>query len=286
MTIQYVCEQCDASLKIKDELAGSKGKCPKCKQPFTVPFSTSEDSIADFLGSGEEDGPPPVPPIPQPAASAVPETASQPAARSAVEEADAEEVEPAGQPATNQQPAENSFVSAGSAANELLSMTGRKAQKFDSYEGDPDRPDDAIDFVGTFRYFAVRIAPVAAVMFIVIFGTYYISQTVMTTEPERPDLGFVTGIVTLDDKPLANVTVMFQPEKWSASVGTTDESGRYSLYYVQEVKGAALGKHRVEIQAGSDKEAVPVPPNYNIMSELTADVKAGSNEFNWSLKSN
>lgn len=37
MSIRYECEQCGSVLKIKDDLAGKPGKCPKCKTPFTVP---------------------------------------------------------------------------------------------------------------------------------------------------------------------------------------------------------------------------------------------------------
>jgi hypothetical protein len=37
MTIRYKCSQCGSVLKIKDELAGTNGKCPKCKTKFVVP---------------------------------------------------------------------------------------------------------------------------------------------------------------------------------------------------------------------------------------------------------
>ena len=37
MSIRYKCEECGSVLKVKDELAGTKGKCPKCKTRFVVP---------------------------------------------------------------------------------------------------------------------------------------------------------------------------------------------------------------------------------------------------------
>ncbi len=37
MTIRYTCDKCESVLKIKDELAGTDGKCPKCKTRFVVP---------------------------------------------------------------------------------------------------------------------------------------------------------------------------------------------------------------------------------------------------------
>ncbi|MCA9048635.1 MAG: hypothetical protein KDA89_07890, partial [Planctomycetaceae bacterium] len=45
MVIRYTCEKCSAVLKINDDLAGSKGKCPKCKTTFVIPApETDEDS--------------------------------------------------------------------------------------------------------------------------------------------------------------------------------------------------------------------------------------------------
>ena len=37
MTIRYVCAECASVLKIKDELAGTGARCPKCKTKFVVP---------------------------------------------------------------------------------------------------------------------------------------------------------------------------------------------------------------------------------------------------------
>ena len=41
MTIRYKCDSCGSTLNIKEELAGTDGKCPKCKTPFTVPQPSS-----------------------------------------------------------------------------------------------------------------------------------------------------------------------------------------------------------------------------------------------------
>lgn len=37
MTIRFTCDNCESVLKIRDEMAGTKAKCPKCKTPFVVP---------------------------------------------------------------------------------------------------------------------------------------------------------------------------------------------------------------------------------------------------------
>ena len=42
MTIRFICDKCGSVLKIKDELAGTNGKCPKCKTRFVVPAASPE----------------------------------------------------------------------------------------------------------------------------------------------------------------------------------------------------------------------------------------------------
>ncbi len=53
MTIRFKCAKCASVLKIKEELAGTGAKCPKCKTPFTVPEPTPEPST-DEPHAGEE----------------------------------------------------------------------------------------------------------------------------------------------------------------------------------------------------------------------------------------
>tara|TARA_R110002111_G_scaffold107056_2_gene165462 strand:- start:30663 stop:31082 length:420 start_codon:yes stop_codon:yes gene_type:complete len=111
---------------------------------------------------------------------------------------------------------------------------------------------------------------------------------------DQPDLGYVTGTVTLDEKPLPGVVVVFSPETGRASVGTTDSDGKYELIYVGDTKGANIGTHKVSItteQAEStDESAAPfketIPAKYNTQSTLTEEVKAGDNVFDFQLKSN
>ncbi len=105
---------------------------------------------------------------------------------------------------------------------------------------------------------------------------------------DRPELGIVTGVVTLDGEPLAGVLVSFQPEKGRGSIGLTDEHGRYSLNYVFNVPGAKVGRHTVSISTPPGDESDPasrlieerVPAQYNTETTLTADVQPGNNEIN------
>ena len=47
MTIRFTCAGCGSLLKIKEELAGTEGKCPKCKTDFVVPEPAS-DADSEF----------------------------------------------------------------------------------------------------------------------------------------------------------------------------------------------------------------------------------------------
>ena len=76
-------------------------------------------------------------------------------------------------------------------------------------------------------------------------------------EKTGPGLGSVKGLVTLEGKPLPNVTVTFTPvEKGSTSSGTTDQNGKYSLRYSASLFGAVPGEHKVTVvAAGPEDEA-------------------------------
>lgn len=123
---------------------------------------------------------------------------------------------------------------------------------------------------------------------------------------DQPELGQVTGTVTLDGKPLSGVAVVFQPESGRPARGMTDAEGRYELTYIRETKGAKVGPNRVEIAPSEDGEGEEVadsgeettsaparpksgkptiPARYNVRSELTVDVKPGENTFDFKLES-
>lgn len=105
-------------------------------------------------------------------------------------------------------------------------------------------------------------------------------------------MGRVSGVVTLDGQPLPDATVMFQPPDGRPSQATTDKSGNYSLTYLDGVPGAKLGVNTVIIRTeipGEDGQPPiakeKLPKKYHAESELRAEVKAGSNKFNFELTS-
>ncbi len=108
-----------------------------------------------------------------------------------------------------------------------------------------------------------------------------------------PQFGNVSGIVTLDGKPLADISVRFEDEGGSAAIARTDKSGRYELRYTVDQVGAPVGKHKVTIftpapmSEGTGERAAPeiVPAKYNSKSTLTQVVKSGTQTCNFELTS-
>jgi hypothetical protein len=108
---------------------------------------------------------------------------------------------------------------------------------------------------------------------------------------DQPELGLVTGTVTLDGKPLAKVWVGFAPEGGRSSMGLTDKDGRYKLDYLFDTPGAKVGPHIVTITTPREDESgdeVPnfkelVPAHYNTQTTLTAEVKPGQNTIDFPL---
>lgn len=118
-----------------------------------------------------------------------------------------------------------------------------------------------------------------------------------------PETGLVTGVVTLNNKPLENASVSFFPSDGRASGAKTNSEGKYELIFTRDQKGAIVGGHRVTISREDfvatdytaeqgdideeDKEIEKVPEKYGNpeTSGLTAEVASGENEFNFDLKS-
>lgn len=121
---------------------------------------------------------------------------------------------------------------------------------------------------------------------------------------DRPELGLVTGRITLDGAPLSNIAVVFSPDNGRPARGKTDSDGHYELTYIGNTPGCKVGHNRVEIAPNEEGEedaedaddtenvgaAKPlksgkptIPARYNIKSELEADVQPGENTFDFQL---
>jgi hypothetical protein len=117
----------------------------------------------------------------------------------------------------------------------------------------------------------------------------------------------VSGTVTLDGKPLAHATVVFEPDTDAknpgpGSSGVTDANGRYTLQVMTtNAPGALVGKHKVSITAyegdvegessapDATKKVIRnalVPPEYNVQTKLRFDVPSkGSSNADFKLVS-
>ena len=110
-----------------------------------------------------------------------------------------------------------------------------------------------------------------------LIGLSLIGTACSSRTANYPALGPVIGTITLDGKPLADVTVMFQPENGRASTGLTDAEGKYELTFTEVAKGAKVGPHKVSFSqeiAEDDIRATMRPPRHLSRSfdvEVTAD---------------
>ena len=108
-----------------------------------------------------------------------------------------------------------------------------------------------------------------------------------------PSVGTVTGEVTIDGKPMESGVISFVPADSNGEPVTVDvKGGKYSLE-------AVAGEKKVQISApvivGKQKEydgpdaplmeitQESLPPKYHSATELTFEVKPGSNTKNWQL---
>ena len=108
-------------------------------------------------------------------------------------------------------------------------------------------------------------------------------------------VAMVTGTVTLNGKPLADAMVEFVPigGTGSTAFGRTDDNGAYKMEYSRDQSGVFVGKYEVHITTAdvyvdeNEKQIrVPekVPARYNSDTELTCEVKPGSNTLDFDLE--
>jgi glycine/D-amino acid oxidase-like deaminating enzyme len=136
-----------------------------------------------------------------------------------------------------------------------------------------------------------------------------VSAVLLASGCGSPRIAPVSGVVTLNGKPLAGAIVSFQPIKEDkgpgkalpTSSGTTDENGAYTLKTTTDQEGALVGRHTVSIirinpqAVNRDTRHVTgtglpppdsLPDRYNEKSELTCEVPPeGKRDANFALKS-
>ena len=124
-------------------------------------------------------------------------------------------------------------------------------------------------------------------------GACGVLWTLATVAGCSPSVGATaTGLVTFEGTPApAGVIVTFQPQTpdSSASIGVTNQEGRYDLRFNAKIRGVMPGESVVSLSLAEqfDAEGLPkvpdrsrslvIPPAYGQQSTLTKTVKPGSN---------
>jgi len=103
---------------------------------------------------------------------------------------------------------------------------------------------------------------------------------------DQPELGEVSGLVTIDGKPLPGVMVIFRPETGRSAMATADAEGNYELQYLDGVPGCKLGPNKVTFAWPPDTpDAVPLPEKYSGKLGFDVEVKPGSNTIHLVMES-
>ncbi|WP_146117760.1 MULTISPECIES: carboxypeptidase-like regulatory domain-containing protein [Pirellulaceae] len=113
---------------------------------------------------------------------------------------------------------------------------------------------------------------------------------------DMPEIGHVSGTVTLDGKPMEGVQVMFEPVDGArSSTAMTDAEGKYVLQYNGNTEGTKTGENLVRLISArgatrddngrvtdpGKKEAFP--PEYNSSSTQVVNVEGGENVFDFNV---
>ena len=148
-------------------------------------------------------------------------------------------------------------------------------------------------------------------VFFVVLGVALLGAALawFLNRPSAPEFAAVSGVVTLDGKPLGRVEVRFQPDPEKGARGPvsscyTDEAGRYTIRCDRfNQDGAVPGVHRVVIfditalpdldaagagSRGGPPKASRIPGKYESVSTTPFDgveVKPGTQEVNFNLVS-
>lgn len=102
---------------------------------------------------------------------------------------------------------------------------------------------------------------------------------------DQPEVGLVTGRVTIGGEALSGAIVCFMPDTGRAATGLTDQDGHYKLTYIEGVDGCKLGPNTVIFMPPTGgKLSHPIPAQYQQDSPLKVEVAKGQNTFDFDLE--
>ncbi len=296
MTIRCECDHCGASLKVKDKLAGTEGKCPKCQEKIFIPDASDGDSEDVLLSDDDEK----VSTSDSPAKSAaeaeedaifgddffsVQEPEPRPRYVAPVITDNEDESPPrkkkkpkSTESETGAEIASGSADNAASIASSLLSKTGKRNRPEDFK--DPAAPDEVnYDFSEVNYLLLQRVIPALGAAVVVFSLAYWMFSDMMGGGSDLPELAELTGRVTNNGDGI-EASLRFSPEPGNggdggfsggSSFAFSEADGSYEAFYDDDIGGLVIGKHQVHIQVGTTR----------IIRDIT--IEAGSQVIDFEL---
>ncbi len=155
---------------------------------------------------------------------------------------------------------------------------------------------ETFDYAGFIREFGLKGLGGLVGIIVLTYGMYMVVDRVMGRGVALPPLGYVTGTVTLDGKPLSGATVYFSPQDVSGdnskksirprtSIGITDDQGRYRMTYLDAAQGVAIGQCRIWLSKLDDKGRQSIPGEFSELNLTLREVKSGSQKHDFAMTS-
>lgn len=310
MTIRYTCHGCESVLKIKDEKAGTNGRCPKCKMEFVVPFPADDidgdahghskpvmDALVDDvdmpieLTPEVEDSPDidPLEILSSPATTArTPEarsgsvaTEKKPSVAELMREFEAgkkkERKKDAASDVSGPATPASAEQTAGSAANALSRAYQQKRDSANAPRVSAKDAEIAAQRAMLMEFLKKKAGPVAAAVVILLSGYYwYMNREVYSGLPLYP----VNGKVISQAGGVDKLRIQFMPvstgtdDARSSAEGVTTADGSFYLIYMAPFEGAPAGKYEI-IVYGKAGAPLVLPEGTSIVTVTDS----GKNDF-------
>ncbi len=282
MVVRFLCK-CGKNLKAPDEYIGKKVSCSKCGEILRVPDEDqapkakkkSKPPVKTY--KSQEVSLPPLSEVRKPE-EVMAEKSSSPTPEESASSNIAQQMLRPSDPVETEEPLDAGF-SKPATKPPAKKSTGHKQFGEQKKSKKKDATTEAN------KYFVKMVLGGGAGVLIVCYGLYAI-MTSMVSTTERPPLESISGIITLDDKPLPRAEVRFIPQdEWknekkpSSSFGITDEQGKFELIYSKDAKGAAVGNHIIQIFSQEQK----IPIIYNVKTVLKYEVKGSDDNVELKL---
>jgi len=282
---------CESVLKIKDEKAGTRGRCPKCKAEFDVPFSSDDDGT-EGIGRSASKNVAPVDDIDMPL-ELTPEVEDHPdfdplevlspsIAEVRTSSSDSgpgangkkpsiaelmrdfeagkkkERKRDSQSEIQSQSSTPSSVKTVGTATDALSRAYQQKRESANQPTVSAKDAKAAEQRALFFQFLLKKAGPLSALVILLLSGYYwYMTQNFYHGVPLYP----VTGKLISQSGDVEGLRVMFSPvssgseDQRSAAEGVTAADGSYFLVYMEPHRGAPAGKYEVTLFA---KSGMPV----------------------------